>query len=43
MHAAAAAAGDAMIHASQVTTGLAAVALAIGLAATFALPRRAGA
>jgi EmrB/QacA subfamily drug resistance transporter len=41
MHAAAAAAGDAMIHASQVTTGLAAVALVVGLAATFALPRRA--
>lgn len=41
MHDAAAAAGDAMIHASQVTTGLAAVALLLGLAATFALPRRA--
>lgn len=41
MHAAAAAAGDAMIHASQLTTGLAAVALALGLVATFALPRRA--
>ena len=41
MHAAAAAAGDAMIHATQLTTGLAAVALAVGFAATFALPRRA--
>ncbi len=41
MQAAAQAAGSAMIHASQVTTGLAAVALVIGLAATFALPRRA--
>lgn len=40
MHAAATAAADAMVHASQVTTGLAAVALAVGLAATFALPRR---
>lgn len=40
MQAAATAAADAMVHASQVTTGLAAVALAAGLAATFALPRR---
>ncbi|OZB87739.1 MAG: hypothetical protein B7X41_11820, partial [Microbacterium sp. 14-71-5] len=40
MHAAATAAADAMVHASQVTTGLAAIALAVGLAATFALPRR---
>lgn len=40
MHTVAAAAGDAMIHASQVATGLAAVALALGLVATFALPRR---
>ena len=41
MEAAANAAGEAMIHASQVTTGLAALALAVGLGATFALPRRA--
>ena len=41
MHAAAVAAGDAMIHASRVTTGLAALALTVGLGATFALPRRA--
>ncbi len=42
MEVAAKAAGEAMIHASQVTTGLAAVALAVGLAATFVLPRNAG-
>lgn len=39
-HEAATAAGRAMIHASQVTTGAAAVALFVGLLATFALPRR---
>jgi EmrB/QacA subfamily drug resistance transporter len=33
------AAGDAMIHASRLTTGLAAAALVIGLLATFRLPR----
>ncbi|MGA8046225.1 MAG: MFS transporter, partial [Dermatophilaceae bacterium] len=35
------AAGSAMIHASRLTTGLAAVALVIGLLATFRLPRSA--
>jgi MFS family permease len=33
------AAGDAMIHASRLTTGLAAAALVVGLLATFRLPR----
>jgi EmrB/QacA subfamily drug resistance transporter len=37
------AAGEAMIEASRWTTGLAAVALLLGLAATIALPRNAGA
>ena len=35
------AAGDAMIHASRLTTGLAAIALVVGLLATFRLPRSA--
>ncbi|MFZ2502528.1 MAG: MFS transporter [Nocardioides sp.] len=35
------AAGEAMIHASQLTTGAAAAALALGLLASFALPREA--
>ncbi|MEO6791991.1 MAG: MFS transporter [Ornithinibacter sp.] len=38
----AAAAGDAMIHASRLTTGFAAVALVVGLLATFRLPAFAG-
>ena len=33
------AAGDAMIHASRLTTGFAAIALVVGLLATFRLPR----
>lgn len=37
------AAADAMIHASRLTTGLAALALLLGLVATLALPRDAGA
>ena len=40
--AAARAASEAMIHASQLTTGLAALALLIGLLATLALPKSAG-
>ena len=35
------AAGDAMIHASRLTTGFAAIALVVGLLATFRLPRTA--
>lgn len=41
-HAVAQAAGEAMIHASRLTTGLAALALVIGLVATLALPKQAG-
>lgn len=41
-HAIAEAAGQAMVHASRLTTGLAALALVVGLVATLALPKQAG-